>query len=818
MRRRARHLVAAVVERLHRVVARPEGRIGALRRARRGHEPAVRVAQRLVEVVVAGKPGVEKGVCHRERPAAARRGLRLEFQAAAARPADVAELRAAPHRNAGRRVLAVAVEDEVVAVDLEERGVQRRGPTQHLDAALHAHLEAQRPFRLQVGVAQHQRAGRGFAAVQLLGRRRPEPGRHRAVDRRRGAQVAREPDPEAVHVERPSVIDEPVAVAGHGLRVEVDADAVAAQVEGGRGGVGQAVLQLAVQRLRGLGGHVVGEHGSRDDHRAARRIAVTVQHRVVVVEAVAPPLHSAHQREPLEAGPVLGLQAALHLVVIVVRAVVVDVAGRGAGGAEAHRRGPERGVVLVLVQHREQVAALVDVVRVREVVARQVDVEHPRVAATFAHARRIEPGGGDAGDRAFAVPEAGGLLEAEAQVAAAVERVLQVARPGPRPGVRQVIEAVLFAVAVLQVTRDIVAREAAAHQVVPVTERSAVGFQLQALVPGAAPGGDEHRARQRVIPVEVRGAALDDLDALDVVEVDVDLAGALEHRHAVDHDRHAGLLAHVALALDAAQLDLDGFAVSVEVGGDAAHRAQHLDQVLGVLVVDLLGAESGGGDGIGGGGTEPVVDGRAGDGDRIQGGAVGRGLGPRRRGDQACEGSARQAVANVHDEGLSRCSDAGARAAGARAGRCPPLGRAAVAGSGKDRRCPGLGRMNGPGCERCLSRAYDGPGRRLRSRHEALRPGGQRSEVREQAERTVGRFGNGRALGRSVVAHVHLHELQAGGRADRGELRIGGRIPGERVAEGGRESAEQHRRNDDPVQHSRDASAHTRHVHKVDST
>ena len=56
------------------------------------------------------------------------------------------------------------------------------------------------------------------------------------------------------------------------------------------------------------------------------------------------------------------------------------------------------------------------------------------------------------------------------------------------------------------------------------------------------------------------------------------LPGALEYRHAVDHDRHARLLAHIALIFDAAQLDLD-FVATGNIGSDAGDGLKKLNHV-----------------------------------------------------------------------------------------------------------------------------------------------------------------------------------------------------------------------------------------------
>src|SRR5690606_459265 len=203
----------------------------ALCGTRVGNEASVAVAQAEKGVVVAREPRVEKGGRRLEGPAGVRRGPRIELDAAAARAADVAELGSSADRRVRRRVLSVAVEDEAVAVDLEDRRAERRRPSGQLHAPARPELEADRLLGAQVGVAVHERIRRGLAAEQLLCRRQAETGRCRREDRTRVAQRMRETGPVAVDLERATVRDRAMAVARHGGGVEVDVDEVAPYVE-----------------------------------------------------------------------------------------------------------------------------------------------------------------------------------------------------------------------------------------------------------------------------------------------------------------------------------------------------------------------------------------------------------------------------------------------------------------------------------------------------------------------------------------------------------------------------------------------------------
>ena len=422
----------------------------------------------------------------------------------------------------------------------------------------------------------------------------------------------------AVHVEVLALGHRAVAVARHGQGVEAHAQAVVAQVEGGRRLVTQAELGLAVQRLGGFHGVVVAHHHACGGDRAGGAGAVAVERGDAVVEGVALDLQPAHQRQAVAVGAVLGLEAALHLRVVVEQAVVVDAHGGRARGREAHGVGPEGGVVLVLVHHGQQVAALVQVVGVGQVQAREVHIKIAAEPAPTLQAPGVDQRLVDPGHAAFTVAEALGLLESQAEVAAGRERVLEVARQGLAVGAREEVVAILVAVAVLHMARQIIQRKARTHHGSSVTERTRIHLGLDPFLAGATLGGNDHRTCQRVLAIQVGGTALDDLDGLDVVDVDVDLARALEHRHAIDDDGHTGLLAHVALVLHAAQLDLDGLAIALQVGRDAADIAQDLDQVLGMLLLHLLAADGDGRHRIGGAGQKAVVNGRAGDGDGAQ--------------------------------------------------------------------------------------------------------------------------------------------------------------------------------------------------------
>src|SRR5690606_35063494 len=142
--RSARDAFAGVVVRNYRVVAAPERGIGALRGTGVRDEASVAVAQADEGVVVACESRIEKGGRRLEGPAPVGRGPRIELDAAAARAADVAELRSSADRRVRRRILSVAVEDEVVAIDLEQRRAERRLPSGQPHAPARAELDADR--------------------------------------------------------------------------------------------------------------------------------------------------------------------------------------------------------------------------------------------------------------------------------------------------------------------------------------------------------------------------------------------------------------------------------------------------------------------------------------------------------------------------------------------------------------------------------------------------------------------------------------------------------------------------------------------------
>src|SRR5690606_34052630 len=105
-------------------------------------------------------------------------------------------------RRVRRRILSVAVEDEVVAIDLEQRRAERRLPSGQPHAPARAELDADRLLGTQVGVAANERIRRRLPAEQLLGARQAESGRGRREDRAGVAQRMRETGPVAVDLER----------------------------------------------------------------------------------------------------------------------------------------------------------------------------------------------------------------------------------------------------------------------------------------------------------------------------------------------------------------------------------------------------------------------------------------------------------------------------------------------------------------------------------------------------------------------------------------------------------------------------------------
>lgn len=212
--------------------------------------------------------------------------------APAAGTTDVAELRAATGRVVGACILAIAVKDEVLAVHLKQRRVQARRPTCQLRLVLEADLETGGFFGLEVRVALHQRIGGGLPPVELLCRGRAKARGDRRMQRGGSVQRMGQAQAVAAHIEVLALGHRAVAVACHRQGVEADADAVMAQVEGGRGFFAQADLGLAVERLCVLGSEVVAHHHARRCHRARGTRAVAVERGGVVQERVALELQS----------------------------------------------------------------------------------------------------------------------------------------------------------------------------------------------------------------------------------------------------------------------------------------------------------------------------------------------------------------------------------------------------------------------------------------------------------------------------------------------------------------------------------------------
>src|SRR5690606_37069654 len=126
---------------------------------------AARIALGLQELVVAGEARVQVGVG--QVPAPGRRDRRLQGQLKAARARAANVLVARDVGRAAVPILAVAVQDEVPAVDLEHRRLQAGLALEQREGLAHADLDVGGPLRPQVGVVGHT-ARWALAAAVLL--------------------------------------------------------------------------------------------------------------------------------------------------------------------------------------------------------------------------------------------------------------------------------------------------------------------------------------------------------------------------------------------------------------------------------------------------------------------------------------------------------------------------------------------------------------------------------------------------------------------------------------------------------------------------
>src|SRR5690554_5443152 len=94
-------------------------------------------------------------------------------------------------------------------------------------------------------------------------------------------------------------------------------------------------------------------------------------------------------------------------------------------------------------------------------------------------------------------------------------------------------------------------------------------------------GFDNDSAGKSIFTKQIRRPPFHNVDGLDIVQIDIDLASTLKYQHPIDHNDHTRWLAHIALVFDAAYFDLDVFTTGL-IGGDAGNRLQHLLQVLGM--------------------------------------------------------------------------------------------------------------------------------------------------------------------------------------------------------------------------------------------
>jgi hypothetical protein len=162
----------------------------------------------------------------------------------------------------------------------------------------------------------------------------------------------------------------------------------------------------------------------------------------------------------------------------------------------------------------------------------------------------------------------------------------QVARGGFARIVGLVVVIIGLSAGHLQVPRQIIIRKAYPCEQALIAKRAHIAFQRDPFVRCAALGGDDDRTGQCVFAEKIGGATLDDLDAIDVVQIHIDFARALKHWHAINHNGHTGLLAHVPLIFNTAELDLQIIAAR-RVHRDAWYGLEHLDKVVNVLLFDL---------------------------------------------------------------------------------------------------------------------------------------------------------------------------------------------------------------------------------------
>ena len=126
-----------------------------------------------------------------------------------------------------------------------------------------------------------------------------------------------------------------------------------------------------------------------------------------------------------------------------------------------------------------------------------------------------------------------------------------------------------------------------AGQSLVVAEATCLGIHPVTGIAGTTFGGNYHSPSQCIITKQIGGTTLDYLDGLDIVQIDIDPAGAFKDRHAIDHHGHTGALSHVDLVLDTTDMDLQGI-TTLHLGCDTRYALQHILDTFRTIHIDLF--------------------------------------------------------------------------------------------------------------------------------------------------------------------------------------------------------------------------------------